>query len=255
MNKLIKYVVLDILRSKIVAIYTLFLFFISFGVFQMDDSSSKGMLSLLNLILFIVPLISILFSTIYLYNSAEFIELLVSQPIKRSSIWLSLFIGISGSLVLSFLLGAGIPILIFSADEAGYSLVLVGSLLTSAFVSLAFLAAVITRDKAKGIGTSIFLWLYFALIFDGMVLFFLFQFADYPLEKAMVFISALNPIDLSRILILLKMDIAALMGYTGAVFKDFFGTQVGLLIAFIVLISWTAIPFLISLSKFKKKDL
>ncbi len=40
----------------------------------------------------------------------------------------------------------------------------------------------------------------------------------------MVGLSALNPIDLSRILILLQLDVSAMMGYTGAVFKDFFGT-------------------------------
>jgi Cu-processing system permease protein len=64
------------------------------------------------------------------------------------------------------------------------------------------------------------LWFYFSLIYDGLLLFFLFQFSDYPLEKAMIVLSSLNPIDLGRILILLKLDIAALMGYTGAVFDE-----------------------------------
>ena len=35
----------------------------------------------MNVILFTVPLVSILFSTIYIYNSSEFIELLLSQPL------------------------------------------------------------------------------------------------------------------------------------------------------------------------------
>ncbi len=255
MNKIIKYVIVDILRSKIVGVYTLFLFIISLGVFQLDDNVAKGMLSLLNLILFIVPLVSIIFTTIYLYNSAEFIELLVSQPIQRKNIWLSLFFGISGSLVLSFLIGAGIPILLYNTNEIGFGMVAVGCLLSAVFVSMAFLAAVVTRDKAKGMGASIFIWLYFALLFDGLVLFLLFQFADYPLEKAMVVISALNPIDLSRILILLKMDVSALMGYTGAVFKDSFGSRVGMVLAFMLLSLWSIVPFLISLRKFKNKDL
>lgn len=131
MNKIIKYVIVDILRSKIVGVYTLFLFIISLGVFQLDDNVAKGMLSLLNLILFIVPLVSIIFTTIYLYNSAEFIELLVSQPIQRKNIWLSLFFGISGSLVLSFLIGAGIPILLYNTNEIGFGMVAVGCLLSA----------------------------------------------------------------------------------------------------------------------------
>src|SRR5438874_411606 len=107
----------------------------------------------------------------------------------------------------------------------GYTLflLLVSLSLFIIFVSIALLASVKTRDKAKGIGLAILLWFYFSIIFDGLVLFILFQFEDYPMEKPMLILTALNPIDLSRVLILLKMDISALMGYTGAVFKDFFG--------------------------------
>jgi Cu-processing system permease protein len=93
------------------------------------------------------------------------------------------------------------------------------------------------------------------LLFDGLVLFLLFQFADYPLEKAMIGISAFNPIDLSRILVLLKMDVSALMGYTGAIFKDFFGTTAGLVISLMVLILWIVIPAWLSTRKFNRKDL
>ena len=71
----------------------------------------------------------------------------------------------------------------------------------------------------------------------------------------MVGVVAFNPIDLSRILILLKMDVSALMGYTGAIFKDFFGTQTGLVISFSVLFSWIVIPTWLSLRKFSNKDL
>jgi Cu-processing system permease protein len=134
-------------------------------------------------------------------------------------------------------------------------MVLIGCILSVIFVAIALLASVITRDKTKGIGTAIFLWLYFAIIFDGLVLFLLFQFADYPLEKPMMIISALNPIDLSRIMILLRLDISALMGYTGAVFKDFFGTSTGFFTAMIALILWIMVPLYFSLRIFQKKDL
>src|SRR3982751_115632 len=112
MKKIVKYVITDILRNKIVLVYTLFLLAASFSVFSLEDNSSKGLLSLLNIILIVVPLVSIIFSTIYIYNSAEFIELLVSQPLKRKKIWISLFSGLSVSLGLAFFVGAGIPILL-----------------------------------------------------------------------------------------------------------------------------------------------
>jgi Cu-processing system permease protein len=255
MKKIIKYVIIDILRNKIMLAYTLFLLIISLSIFNLEDNSSKGLLSLLNIILIIVPLVSMLFSAIYVYNSAEFLELLVSQPLKRRSIWLSIFSGLACSFVFAFFIGAGIPILLYEATATGFMMLGTGLLLSVIFVSIAMLAAVITRDKAKGIGVTILLWLYFALIFDGLVLFMLFQFADYPMEKIMVGVSALNPIDLSRIMILLKFDVSALMGYTGAIFKNFFGTQAGLILAFFVLVVWIVLPLWLSVIKFGRKDL
>ncbi len=255
MKKIIKYVIIDILRSRIMLAYTIFLLLFSFSIFNLEDNSTKGLLSLLNIILIIVPLVSILFSAIYVYNSAEFLELLVSQPLKRTAIWLSIFGGLAASQAIAFIIGAGIPILLYEATETGLMMLITGIFLSVIFVAIAMLAAVSTRDKAKGIGVNILLWLYFALLFDGIVLFLLFQFADYPLEKIMVAISALNPIDLSRILILLKLDVSALMGYTGAIFKDFFGTRSGLIISFLVLLAWIIIPAFLSVRKFKRKDL
>jgi Cu-processing system permease protein len=255
MKKIIKYVLIDILRNKIMGAYTVFLLLISVSIFNLEDNSAKGLLSLLNIILIIVPLVSLLFSAIYVYNSAEFLELLVSQPLRRRTIWLSLFAGLSASMAMAFFVGVGIPVFLFEATATGFMMLATGLFLSVIFVAIAMLAAVKTRDKAKGIGVTILLWLYFSIIFDGLILFILFQFADYPLEKTMIGLTALNPIDLGRILILLKMDISALMGYTGAIFKDFFGTQVGQLASFIVLLTWIVMPAWFSLRKFNRKDL
>jgi len=255
MKKIIKYVVIDILRNKIMLAYTVFLLLISLSIFSLEDSSAKGLLSLLNIILIIVPLVSLLFAAIYVYNSSEFLELLVSQPLKRKTIWLSLFTGLAASMAFAFFIGAGIPILLYEATPTGLMMLGTGLLLSVIFVAIAMLAAVVARDKAKGIGIVILLWLYFSIIFDGMILFILFQFADYPLEKPMLILSGLNPIDMGRILILLKMDVSALMGYTGAVFKDFFGTTSGLAITLFIMFLWILIPASLSVRKFRKKDL
>ena len=255
MKKIIKYVIIDILRNKIMLCYTAFLLVISLSIFNLEDNTAKGLLSLLNIILIIVPLVSLLFAAIYVYNSSEFLELLVSQPLKRKTIWLSLFCGLAISISFAFFIGAGIPILIYQASTTGITMLFTGLLLSIIFVAIAMLAAVIARDKAKGIGLVILLWLYFSIIFDGLLLFILFQFADYPLEKLMVGFTALNPIDLSRVLILLQMDVSAMMGYTGAIFKDFFGTNIGFAVSVFVLISWAVFPAWLSLKKFNHKDL
>ncbi|MFA7688201.1 MAG: ABC transporter permease subunit [Moheibacter sp.] len=255
MIKVLKYVAIDILKNKIVLAYLVMLALFAWSAFGLEDNVSKGILTVLNIVLLAVPLVSVLFSTIYVYNSNEFIELLVSQPIKRSKIWLALFLGLSLALVLAYAIGAGIPLLLFADVGTALMMIVSGAMLTIIFVAIAFLCSVLTRDKAKGIGISIMLWLYFALLFDGLVLFLFFQFADYPIEKFVVGLSALSPVDMTRILVLLRLDVSAMLGMTGAVFKENFGTGWGLLLSYGILFFWIIVPFLISLKKFVKKDL
>jgi len=221
----------------------------------MEDNYEKGLVSLLNIVLFVVPLVNIVFTSIYLYNSAEFINLLVSQPLKRTHIWLSIFIGLAGALTLSFIIGVAVPTFLYAFSISGLTLIGCGILLSLIFVSIAMWTSVLIRDKSKGIGLAILLWLYFGLLFDALVLFMLFQFSDYPIENLMVALSMFNPIDISRILILLELDLSAMMGYTGAIFRDFFGTALGMGITLFVMLLWCIIPLWLSLRYFKKKDL
>lgn len=255
MLKLSRYVLYDIFQSKVVIGYTLFLFLISMSLFNMEEDSSKAMLSLLNIVLIVVPLISLIFATIHYYNSYEFIELMLSQPMSRTKILLSEYSGVSISLLASFLAGVGIPVLIYSFDETGMAMLFTGGALTMIFSSISFFASVKSRDKARGIGAALLLWFYFALIYDGLVLLILFAFSEYPLEKLTLLLSSLNPIDLGRIFIMLKMDISALMGYTGALYKDFFGNGSGILFTIAIMLLWAITPMWLAVRAFERKDL
>ena len=155
MLKISRYVLYDIVRNKVMIAYTLFLFTVSMSLFQMEDNSSKAMMSLLNIVLIVVPLVSLVFSTIHWYNSYEFIELMLAQPISRKKVLFSEYLGISGSLTMAFLTGVGIPMAIYSFDNTGISLIMIGCLLTLIFTSIAFLASVRSKDKARGIGIAV----------------------------------------------------------------------------------------------------
>lgn len=124
MMKLSKYVLYDILRSKIIIAYTLFLFVVSFSLFNLEENESKAVLSLLNIILIVLPLVSIVFGTIHYYNSYEFIELMLAQPMSRQKIILSEYAGVAFSLAGAFLIGVGIPVLLFSFNATGMALLL-----------------------------------------------------------------------------------------------------------------------------------
>lgn len=255
MLKIAKYAVYDIIRSKITLSYAAFLFIISMSLFMLDNDPSRSISSLMSVVLVAVPLISIIFSTIFLYNSAEFIELLAAQPVKRNHILFADYLGMAISLLLAYLVGVALPVFIYAPGSTGLYLVIIGIVLTFIFTSLAFLGAVATRDKAKGIGIALLLWFFFSVIYDGLLIGFLFLFSDYPLEKPVLFITMLNPIDLGRISVMMKMDISALMGYTGAVYRDFFGTVMGMAVTLLLLILWAVIPLMIAVRIFRKKNL
>ena len=255
MSKLFKYVFLDIARNKIILFYTLALLLITLSLFSISETSEKTITSLLNIELLVLPLICGVFSTIYFYNSSEFIELLVAQPLKRKIIFRSILAGLMAALSLAFIVGVGIPLMFYSPDMTNFIFILSGIALTACFTSFAMVAAVFTKDKAKGIGITILLWFYFTLIYDGLILFFLFQFSDYPIENYVIAVSCLNPIDLVRIMILINIDIAAIMGFTGALFKDFFGSSAGVLLSGFALLLWILIPSWAASRKFIRKDL
>lgn len=259
MFKILKYVGFDLLRSRWTYIYCCFFLLISLSLLFLSNDLSKVVISLMNIVLLIVPLIATMFGVMYYYNSREFIELLLAQPIKRSNIFLGQYIGIAGSLSISLVIGIGLPFLIYgvfqSAEIWNFMILLVtGIFLSFIFSAIALLIALKNENRIKGFGLAILVWLFLAVIYDGIFLLGMIWFNDYPLEKMAIVGSVLNPIDLSRILILLKLDISALMGFTGAVFQKFFGTMLGMTAAISVLIAWIGLPVWRIRAVSKRKD-
>jgi Cu-processing system permease protein len=240
-------------------VYFCFYLLLGFILFFLNNDVSKAVITLMNIIIVLVPLIGTIFGVMYYYNSREFTELLLAQPIKRSSIFLGQYLGVAGSLTLSLILGLGIPFVLYGLFKSeaifDFSLLLVtGAFLTLIFTALAFNIALSNENKIKGFGYAILLWLFMAVVYDGLFLISLILFEEYPLDSFSLLATMLNPIDLSRTLILLKLDISALLGYTGAVFKQFFGTNTGLFISLILLLLWTLLPVWRLLYKAKRKD-
>ncbi|TDQ28901.1 ABC transporter permease subunit [Tenacibaculum caenipelagi] len=258
MIKIITYCFFDLVRSRWSYVYFSFYLLLSFALLFLNNDTSKAVISLMNIITVLTPLIGTIFGVMYYYNSREFIELLLSQPIKRSHIFIGQYLGVAISLSLSLILGLGIPFLLYGVLQGSTSnfliLLTVGSFLTFIFVALAYNIALTHENKIKGFGYAILVWLLMAVIYDGVFLISLVMFQEYPLDNASLIATAFNPIDLSRILILLKLDISALLGYTGAVFKSFFGTSLGLITSLFVLVLWVVIPIFFIYRKAQRKD-
>ena len=226
MLKILKYSFYDLMRSRWSYVYFAFYLLLGVVLLFLNNDLSKAVITLMNVIIVLVPLIGTIFGVMYYYNSKEFTELLLAQPLKRSSIFLGQYLGVAISLSMSLILGLGIPFIFYGLFKSNaiwdFSLLLItGTFLTLIFTALAFNIALSNENKIKGFGYAILLWLFLAIIYDGLFLMSLIMFEDYPLDKLSLVGTMLNPIDLSRTLILLKLDISALLGYTGAVFKQF----------------------------------
>ena len=259
MLKILKYSFYDLMRSRWSYVYFLFYLALGFVLLFLNNDLSKAVITLMNVIIILVPLIGTIFGIMYYYNSKEFTELLLAQPIRRSSIFLGQYFGVAGSLTLSLVLGLAIPFGLYGLFKSdaiwNFSLLLVtGAFLTMIFTALSFNISLSNENKIKGFGYAVLLWLFLAVIYDGLFLMSLIVYEEYPLDTFSLAATLLNPIDLSRTLILLKLDISALLGYTGAIFKQFFGTDQGFVVSILMLVLWTVLPIWRLVAVSKKKD-
>lgn len=244
-------------RSRWVIGYALLLLLGTELLLRFGGTGERALLSLLNVVLLLLPLVSVMFGVLYVHNAREFIELLLAQPVGRGSLYAGLFSGVVTPLVFAFLLGVGVPLLLQGGTTEYYArcalLLGAGTLLTITFTALAVAVAVRFEDRARALGIALLVWLACCFIYDGVLLFVASTFGDYPLETPLLAMVFLNPVDLARVALLMSFDVSALMGYTGAVYEKFFGAG-GMILAFLALIISAVVPFLLGRRWFLRKD-
>lgn len=256
-GKVLAFELSDALQSRWALGYAAFFLVVTDALFRFGGGGQQVVLSLLNVVLILVPLVCLVFGTAYLYNARPFVELMLAQPVRRGALFAGLYGGLLLPLATGFALGVGLP---FAWHGAGAflptlgRLLLVGGLLTAAFLALAFLVAVRFEDRVRGLAVALLAWLFLAVVYDGLVLAAAAAFSAYPLEGPMIALGALNPISLGRVLLLLTLDVSALLGYTGAAFERFFGTALGTGLSLGALAAWVAVPLALARRRFLRND-
>jgi Cu-processing system permease protein len=257
-GKIIQFELSNTFRSKWIIIYSAFFLALTFLLFNFEEETGKAALSLMNIVLIVIPLVSIIFGTMYVYNSIDYIQMVLCQPINRKSLFIGLYLGNSIPLASGFFLGTLGGIILsgvsFEVIKPIVVLITTGTALTFIFTSISFLVAIKFSDKAKGLGISIIIWLMLSVIYDGLVLFVIYYFQDYPIENVVLGISLLNPIDLARIFFMMDFNLSALMGYTGALFNKFFGSSLGAFVSITMMLIWLITPLIFGFRSFNKKD-
>lgn len=256
--KIARYQLRDVFRSRWIIVYGLLFLVFADLLFRFGGDGLRVVSSMLNITLLVIPLASMILGAFYLYNTREYIEMLLCHPVRRNELFWGLLAGLSLPMISVFAAGTLLPFLYNQADAvawvAALQLVMTGSVLTVICTGLAYYLALRFDDRIKGLGLALVLVLMFTLVYDGLILFVIYLLASYPLERAVLALTLFNPIDLGRIFMLLQLDISALMGLTGAVFRDFFGTTTGVLIALGSMTLWMALPVLAGYRTFLVKD-
>jgi hypothetical protein len=249
----------DVIRSRWLAFYLIFFAAATEGMIRFTGGDAKALLSMSNVVLFIVPFVTLVYGTIYMYGSREFVELLLAQPIRRATLFGGLYLGLTIPLIAALVLGISLPF-VFSgfagaAERTTLLVLLFGTAaLTAVFTGIAFLIALRFDDRLTGLGVGMAIWLAMALLYDGVILVVVVLMPDRAIEKTLLAVTLANPIDLVRIALLMRFDISAVMGYTGAVFHNFFGGTTGIVVVVTAMAAWITLPFASGFLAFRRKD-
>ncbi len=250
----------DALRGRWLLAYGGFFLVVSEVLLRFGGAPDRALLSVMNIVLLLVPLASAMFGSMYVYQSGDFMRLMLAQPVSRGQLYLGLYLGLALPMAGVSSAGLALPFLVRGMVLGGEGWTLVtlcvaGVGLTLSLTAVAFAVAVAVGDRVKGLATALLIWLALVVVYDGALLLAVNAFSRYPLEKPLLAAALLNPVDLSRVVMLMRFDAAALMGYTGAVFRSFFGSAGGLAVSLAVLGGWVAVPYWVGSWVFRGRDL
>ena len=218
--------------------------------------------SLLNLVIYIIPLVALTMGTVSFTSDKTSGELLFSQPVTRAEILLGKLAGLFSSILTATFLGFGLAGVII-ASKAGTEGLLrypifigLSLLLALIFLCLSALVSVICRRKTIAFGVTLFLWFFFVLFYDLAVIGGTFLLKERT-ANTFLFISLLgNPVDMVRVASLIVLDGKQIFGAAGAALVKFLGGDGMSLLALLSgLAFWIILPLLLSHWWLKKQDI
>ena len=218
--------------------------------------------SILNLVLYIIPMVALTMGTLSFTGDKGSVELLFSQPVSRIEVVLGKFLGLFLSLATATLIGfvaSGVIVVAGNGLEGIFQygiFVLLSLALSMVFLSLSVVVATVNRRKSKAFGLSMFLWFFFVLFYDLLTLGGTMLLKG-PSANLFLFLSLFgNPVDMVRVAALISLENATIFGAAGAALLRFLGgTGTSVLLLLLGLSLWTFLPLGISHLILKKQDI
>jgi Cu-processing system permease protein len=223
---------------------------------------SRTAIGLLNLTLYLTPLLALLLSINSMAAEREDgpLEVLLAQPIARSAIVLGKFCGLAAALTAALLCGlggAGLLIGIAGADTdiGGYLLLLLRSVgLGLAFLSLGIWIASAAATRLHALVNGVLLWFAAVVLYDLAVVGATAVIGGTLLKAALGALLVANPVDLVRIGTLIHLGGADSFGLTAQALIGFLRGPSGALLLTGALLGWIIVPLLGAMRTFARRD-
>lgn len=218
------------------------------------DGFNRMTASLLNLSLYLVPIIALVIGSTSLAGEREegSLGLLMTYPVNPWEAILGKYIGLALSLFLVIGLGYGVAALLMSVQgQAGsfdtYLLfVLLTYLLTLMSLSLSLWLGALAKTRMQAFGFSIMAWACLVFLFEFMVMALLFVVNKSLVIPLLVLSIFLNPVNLIRVWIMLLMGGGTLFGASLYELTKWADSTSGMIFFSLGITLWCMIPLLLA---------
>ncbi len=213
--------------------------------------------SLINLVLFFIPLISIVTGAVSISGEREnkTLAFLLSHPVSKSEVFIGKFTGLLISIWVSIVLGFGLAGVVAalrggSEDASRYLMMaLLSALLAASILSVGFLVSSLSRKVASAMGVAVFLWLAFIVLGDLGIMGTTIA-MDLGVRQVFV-LAVINPVEVFKMTAVMTLSPRfEVLGPVGIYALRTFGSAGTFWLLSGVMVLWTAVPLCIAMLSF-----
>jgi len=211
--------------------------------------------SILNLAVYLVPLLALVMGAGAIIDEKRrgLLDLVLTYPVSSGEYFLGTFVGyalaLDIALVTSFVPTGIVLSATTGVDALQYTLLLVLVLgLGTSFLALSFLISILSRDPARGVASSVLVWIFAVFVFDLVLVGILVGFGGQIPASAFGAMLLLNPTDVFRLIAFTWVGSAASPLGLATVSPPF---PAAVLVS--VLVLWAVVPLWLSHRLFQKR--
>ena len=216
--------------------------------------------SLLMLSLYLLPLLGLVTGAGAFGTEHGGTELLIAQPLSRSTVFLGRSLGLAVVIGSVGLAGLGLAGAVVAASAGmagivGYAAVVAGTIAVGiAALALGIFIGVVARRRSAAVGVALAVWFCLAVLYDFAAIAVLQFVGNGEPGLLLVGLLAANPIDGIRALLLTVLGADVLLGPTGASVQRLFGPGGGAVAILASLVLALVAPLIAARALFGRRD-